>query len=152
LPGGTLAERIKQCGPLPATDAARLLAQLASAVAHAHSRGVGHRDIQPLNVLLTADGEPKLTDFGLAKVGRADQNLSVTGQVLGTPGYMAPEQDAGKVREVGTAADVYALGAVLFDALTGRAPFTGDSAAVTLQKVLSEEPPRPRALNAAVPA
>ena len=94
-------------------------------------------------MLLTAEGEPRLTDFGLAKVGRADQNLSMTGQVLGTPAYMAPEQAAGKVHEVGTAADVYALGAVLYDLLTGRPPFKGDSAAVTLQKVLTEEPTAP---------
>jgi WD40 repeat protein/tRNA A-37 threonylcarbamoyl transferase component Bud32 len=151
LPGGTLAERIEQSGPLPAKDATELMTKLAGAVAHAHSRGVVHRDIKPLNVLLTAEGEPRLTDFGLAKVGRADQNLSVTGQVLGTPAYMAPEQAAGKVREVGTAADVYALGAVLYEVLTGRPPFTGDSAAVTLQKVLTEEPERPRKLNPSIP-
>jgi hypothetical protein len=151
VPGGTLAERIRQGGPLPARAATELVAKLAGAVAHAHSRGIVHRDIKPLNVLLTAEGEPRLTDFGLAKVGRADQNLSATGQVLGTPAYMAPEQAAGKVHEVGTAADVYALGAVLYDVLTGRPPFQGDSAVVTIQKVLSEEPRRPRALNAAIP-
>ncbi len=147
VPGGTLADRVKSGGPLPARAAAEVVAKLAAAAAHAHSRGVVHRDIKPLNVLLTADGEPRLADFGLAKVGRLDQGLSVTGQVLGTPAYMAPEQAAGRVREVGTAADVYALGAVLYDALTGRPPFQGDSAAVTLQKVLTEEPDRPRALN-----
>jgi hypothetical protein len=150
LPGGTLADRIKKIGPLPSKEATALLVKLAEAVAHAHSRGVVHRDIKPLNVLLTAEGEPRLTDFGLAKVGRTGQNLSVTGQVLGTPAYMAPEQAAGKVREVGTAADVYALGAVLYDVLTGRPPFEGDSVAVTLQKVLTEEPQRPRRLNAAI--
>ncbi len=151
VPGGTLADRIKANGPLPATAATELLAKLADAVAHAHSRGVVHRDIKPLNVLLTAEGEPRLTDFGLAKVGRAEQNLSVTGQVLGTPAYMAPEQAAGKVREVGTAADVYALGAVLYDVLTGRPPFSGDSQAVTLHKVINEEPLRPRKHNPAIP-
>ncbi|HEY1190659.1 MAG TPA: protein kinase [Gemmata sp.] len=151
VPGGTLAKRVKERGPLPAAEASELLVKLAHAVAHAHSRGVVHRDIKPLNVLLTSDGEPRLTDFGLAKVGRADQHLSMTGQVLGTPAYMAPEQAAGKVREVGTAADVYALGAVLYDLLTGRPPFGGDSVAVTLQKVISEEPARPRKWNAAIP-
>ncbi|MBM3983372.1 MAG: serine/threonine protein kinase [Planctomycetes bacterium] len=152
VPGGTLAELVKSSGPLPAGRATALVAKLASAVAHAHAHGVVHRDIKPLNVLLSAEGEPRLTDFGLAKVGRADQNLSATGQVLGTPAYMAPEQAAGKVREVGTAADVYALGAVMYDVLTGRPPFLGDSVAVTLQKVPTEEPARPRKLNAAIPA
>ncbi len=148
VPGGTLADRVKAGGPLPPGDAAQVVVKLAGAVAHAHSRGVVHRDIKPGNVLLDAAGEPRLTDFGLAKVGRSD--LTVTGQVLGTPAYMAPEQAAGKVHEVGTAADVYALGAVLYDLLTGRPPFLGDSAAVTLQKVLTEEPQRPRRLNAAI--
>ncbi len=150
-PGGTLGERIKARGPVPPREAAKLLVKLADAAAHAHSRGVVHRDIKPANVLLAGDGEPRLTDFGLAKVGRLDQGLSVTGQVLGTPAYMAPEQAAGKVHEVGTGADVYALGAVLYDLLTGRPPFAGDSAAVTLQKVMNEEPVRPRQHNAAVP-
>jgi serine/threonine protein kinase len=109
ISGGTLADRIKKNGPLLAKEATELVAKLAEAVAHAHSRGEPHRDIKPLNVLLTAEGEPRLTDFGLAKVGRADQNLSVTGQVLGTPSYMASEQAAGKVHEIGTPADVYAL-------------------------------------------
>jgi hypothetical protein len=151
VPGGTLADHINRNGPLPGRRAAELVARLAGAVAHAHSRGVVHRDIKPLNVLLTLEGEPRLTDFGLAKVGRANHELSVTGQVLGTPAYMAPEQAAGKVHEVGTATDVYALGAVLYDVLTGRPPFQADSAAVTLQKVLTEEPERPRALNASIP-
>ena len=149
VPGGTLANRVRADGPLPATDAARVVAKLAGAVAHAHSRGVVHRDIKPHNVLLTPDGDPRLTDFGLAKVGRSD--MTVTGQVLGTPAYMAPEQAAGKVHEVGTHSDVYALGALLYDVLTGRPPFRGDSHAVTLQKVLTEEPERPRKLNASVP-
>jgi WD40 repeat protein len=151
VPGGTLSARLKATGPLPPADAAKLVAKLAGAVAHAHSRGVVHRDIKSPNVLLTAEGEPRLTDFGLAKVGRMARNLSVTGQVLGTPAYMPPEQAAGKVREVGTGADVYGLGAVLYDVLTGRPPFQGDSAAVTLQKVLTEEPQRPQALNPSVP-
>jgi formylglycine-generating enzyme required for sulfatase activity len=149
LPGGSLSERIKARGPFPVREAAELVAALAEAVAHAHSRGIVHRDIKPANVLLTAAGELRLADFGLAKVGRAD--LSVTGQVLGTPAYMAPEQAAGKIHEVGTAADVYALGAVLYDLLTGRPPFQGDSAMVTLQKVLTLEPPGLRTLRADIP-
>jgi len=149
LPGGSLADRVRASGPLPPLESASLVAKLATAVAHAHTRGVVHRDIKPANVLLTSDGEPRLTDFGLAKVGRSD--LSVTGQVLGTPAYMAPEQAAGKVREVGTPADVYALGAVLYDLLTGRPPFLGHSAAATLQKVLTAEPVHPRSLKPSIP-
>ena len=151
VPGGTLADRVKANGTLAAKEAAEITAKLAAAVAHAHSRGVVHRDIKPLNVLLAADGEPRLADFGLAKVGRADQHLSVTGQVLGTPAYMSPEQAAGKTHEIGTATDVYALGAVLYDVLTGQPPFQGDSVAVTLQKVIAEEPRRPRHLNTSIP-
>ena len=149
LPGGTLADRVTAGGPLPAREATEHVAKLAEAVAHAHSRGVVHRDIKPANVLLTADGEPRLADFGLAKVGRSD--LTGTGKALGTPSYMSPEQAAGKTHEVGTPADVYALGAVMYDLLTGRPPFRGDSVAVTLQKVISEEPERPRKLNASIP-
>jgi formylglycine-generating enzyme required for sulfatase activity len=149
LPGGSLSDRLKARGPLPPHEAAELIVALAEAVAHAHSRGIVHRDIKPANVLFSAEGELRLADFGLAKVGRSD--LSATGQVLGTPAYMAPEQAAGKIHEVGTAADVYALGAVLYDLLTGRPPFHGDSAMVTLQKVLTVEPNRPRALRKDIP-
>jgi formylglycine-generating enzyme required for sulfatase activity len=149
LPGGSLSERVRERGALTPHEAAELVARLAEAVAHAHSRGIVHRDIKPANVLLSAEGELRLADFGLAKVGRSD--LSVTGQVLGTPAYMAPEQAAGKIHEVGTAADVYALGAVLYDLLTGRPPFQGDSALVTLQKVLNLEPTTPRTLRADIP-
>src|SRR5262249_7595581 len=116
--GGTLSQRPRDRAALPPREAAALAAKLAAAVAHAHARGVVHRDIKPGNVLLGADGEPRLTDFGLAKVGRSD--MTATGAVLGTPAYMSPEQAAGKTHEVGTPADVYALGAVLYDLLTGR--------------------------------
>ena len=149
LPGGTLADRVTAGGPLPSREATEHVAKLAEAVAHAHSRGVVHRDIKPANVLLTADGEPRLADFGLAKVGRSD--LTGTGQALGTPSYMSPEQAAGKTHEVGTPADVYALGAVFYDLLTGRPPFRGDSVAVTLQQVLTTDPERPRKLVASIP-
>jgi WD40 repeat protein len=149
LPAGSLADRVKAKGPLPPREATALIAKLAGAVAHAHSRGVVHRDMKPANVLLTAEGDPRLTDFGLAKVGRSD--ISMTGQVLGTPAYMAPEQAAGKVHEVGTPADVYALGAVLYDLLTGHPPFAGNSAAATLHMVLVTEPSRPRTLRPGLP-
>jgi WD40 repeat protein/predicted Ser/Thr protein kinase len=149
LPGGNLADRVKKSGPLPAREATALIAKLASAVAHAHTRGIVHRDIKPANVLLTDEGDPRLTDFGLAKVGRSD--LSVTGQVLGTPAYMAPEQASGRVHEVGTLSDVYALGAVLYDLLTGRPPFAGDSAAATIHMVLVSEPERLRKHEPGIP-
>jgi WD40 repeat protein/predicted Ser/Thr protein kinase len=149
LPGGNLADRVKRSGPLPAREGTALIAKLASAVAHAHTRGIVHRDIKPANVLLTDAGDPRLTDFGLAKVGRSD--LSVTGQVLGTPAYMAPEQASGKVHEVGTLSDVYALGAVLYDLLTGRPPFSGDSAAATIHMVLASEPERLRKHEPGIP-
>jgi hypothetical protein len=142
LPGGTLADRVKASGPLPPREAAEIVLKQATAVAHAHAMGVVHRDIKPGNVLLAANGEPRLTDFGLAKVGRSD--MTATGAVLGTPAYMSPEQAAGRTKEVGASSDVYSLGAVLFDLLTGKPPFAGDSVAVTLQKVLSESAPSPR--------
>jgi len=149
LSNGNLADRVKASGPLPFREAAQLASKLASAVEHAHIRGVVHRDIKPANVLLSPNGDPRLTDFGLAKVGRRD--LDVTGQVLGTPAYMAPEQAAGKVHDVGTPADIYALGAVLYDLLTGHPPFRGDSAAATLHLVLNAEPERPRKHNPSIP-
>lgn len=152
LGGGTLADSLKANGPLPARAAAEMVRKLTDAVSHVHDRGVIHRDIKPLNVLLTPAGEPRLTDFGLAKVGRAESNLSVTGQVLGTPAYMSPEQAAGKVRELGPPTDIYALGALLYDLLVGRPPFVGDSLAVTLVQVLTAEPARLRTLKPDIPA
>jgi predicted Ser/Thr protein kinase len=149
LPGGTLADRVRKGGPLPPAEAARIVAQLAAAIAHAHAKGVVHRDIKPANVLLAVDGSVRLTDFGLAKMGRSD--LTATGAVLGTPSYMSPEQAAGKVREVGTPADVYALGAVLYDLLTGAPPFRAESVAGTIQQVLTADLVPPRELNPSIP-
>jgi predicted Ser/Thr protein kinase len=149
LPGGTLADRVRKGGPVPAAEVAKIVAQLAAAVAHAHAKGVVHRDIKPANVLLATDGSVRLTDFGLAKMGRSD--LTATGAVLGTPSYMSPEQAAGKVREVGTPADVYALGAVLYDLLTGAPPFRAESVAGTIQLVLTADLVAPRELNPTIP-
>lgn len=147
--GGTLAEKLRRDGRFSPTDAAKIVAMLADGMAVAHAKGIVHRDLKPANVLLTHEGEPKITDFGLAKVGHSD--MTATGAIMGTPSYMAPEQAAGKVREVGTAADVWALGAILYDLLMGRPPFRGDSIMGTIQSVLTREPDRPRAIDVKIP-
>jgi serine/threonine protein kinase/WD40 repeat protein/Tfp pilus assembly protein PilF len=146
--GGTLAQRLGG-KPAPPRQAAALLEKLAQAVHYAHQRGVVHRDLKPANVLLTEDGTPKVTDFGLAKQERPD--LTATGAILGTPSYMAPEQAAGDNRSVGPAADVHGLGAILYEMLTGRPPFQGATVLDTLEQVRSQEPVTPAALQAGTP-
>ena len=124
---------------------------LARAVHAAHLEGIVHRDLKPGNVLLAADGTPKIADFGLAKELDSVSSETLSGQVLGTPGYMAPEQANGLGRDVGTAADVYALGAILFELLTGRPPFKGASPVQTLEQVRTQEPVAPGQLQAGTP-
>src|SRR5262249_5071911 len=114
-----------------------------------HARGIVHRDLKPANVLLTEAGEPKVTDFGLAKVGQSD--MTGTGAVMGTPSFMSPEQAAGRTREGGTAADGDGVGASLDVLLDRRPPFKGDAPADTIQQVLTREPTRPRAIDAGIP-
>jgi WD40 repeat protein/tetratricopeptide (TPR) repeat protein len=148
--GGSLAERLRGT-PLPPRQAAELAEVLARAVHAAHQEGIVHRDLKPANVLLAADGTPKITDFGLAKRLDDDSGQTLPGQVMGTPSYMAPEQAAGKVKEVGPLADVYALGAILYELLTGRPPFRGVTAHETLHQVLTEEPVPPSRLQPKTP-
>jgi WD40 repeat protein/tetratricopeptide (TPR) repeat protein/tRNA A-37 threonylcarbamoyl transferase component Bud32 len=148
MAGGSLAQRLSGA-PQPAREAARLAECLARAVEHAHAQGVVHRDLKPANVLLTEDGTPKVSDFGLAKADRPD--LTATGAILGTPSYMAPEQAAGASRDTGPAADVYALGAILYELLTGRPPFRAATVLETLEQVRHQEPVAVRQLQPKVP-
>ncbi len=147
--GGTLAQ-LGEGVPRPPLEAARLVEQLARAIHVAHRQGIVHRDLKPGNVLLTTEGVPKISDFGLAKVVDAASGLTHAEMVLGTPSYMAPEQAGGPPSAVGPAADVYALGAILYDLLTGRPPFTGPSGLETLELVRTQEPLPPSRLNAAI--
>jgi WD40 repeat protein len=150
-PGGSLANKLKGA-PQPPREAAELIEKLARALFVVHQAGMVHRDLKPANVLLTADGAPKITDFGLAK--QLDQGAARTesGAVMGTPSYMAPEQAQGDAKRVGPAADVYALGAILYELLTGRPPFRAATVVDTVLQVLTEEPIPPRRLQSKTPA
>lgn len=148
--GQSLHDRLKK-GPLPPREAAALLSHVADAVQFAHARGIVHRDLKPQNILLDASGHPKVTDFGLAKRMEGGEGLTQSGDILGTPSYMAPEQAEGKIQEQGPLVDVYALGAVLYAALTGRPPFQAPSLMEILRLVVHQEPVAPRLLNAAIP-
>ncbi len=148
--GESLADRVAE-GPLPPRDAAELLQKISEAMAYAHGRGVIHRDLKPANVLIDANGQPKITDFGLAKKTEADSDLTGTGQILGTPAYMPPEQASGNVDEVGPLADVYSLGAILYCLLTGRPPFQAASPMDVLRQVLDKDPISVRQLVPTIP-
>jgi WD40 repeat protein len=148
--GQSLAQQLVGV-PFPLREAAQLVEQLARAIHYAHQRGVIHRDLKPANVLLTAEGNPKITDFGLAKLLIGGQAQTQTGAILGTPSYMSPEQAEGQARLIGPATDVYSLGAMLYELLTGRPPFKGESVLETVRQVVDEEPVPPAHLRPRLP-
>jgi tetratricopeptide (TPR) repeat protein/tRNA A-37 threonylcarbamoyl transferase component Bud32 len=147
--GGSLGSRLDGT-PWPPRAAARLVECLASALAEAHRIGIVHRDLKPANILMTDDGTPKITDFGLAKSSEKDLRLTRTDSILGSPTYMAPEQAEGRAKDVGPTADIYALGANLYELLTGRPPFVGPTVLATLDLVKNSEPVPPRHLQPGV--
>ena len=148
--GGSLADELDG-RPLAPDRAAKTIALLAEAVQYAHDRGVIHRDLKPANVLLSADSTPKLTDFGLAKSLESASSQTKTGDIMGTPSYMAPEQAGGVTKNLGPACDVYALGTILYELLTGRPPFRGRDPVDTVMMVLADEPIAPRVIDPGVP-
>jgi WD40 repeat protein len=148
--GQSLTQRLAE-GPLRSGEAAALMVRVAEAIEYAHQRGVIHRDLKPANILLDQNGNPRVTDFGLAKRTQTDSGLTGSGQIMGTPSYMPSEQAGGQRSEVGPAADVYALGATLYALVTGRPPFQSATAMDTVIQVVSDEPVPPRRLNATIP-
>ena len=150
LPGGSLDDRLDGT-PLPPLRAAGLVATLADAVQAAHEAGVVHRDLKPANVLLDESDAPRVADFGVAKALGSDTGLTATDSILGSPSYMAPEQAGGRSRDVGPPADVYALGAILYELLTGRPPFRAPSVLETLEQLRTTEPVAPSRLVPGLP-
>jgi serine/threonine-protein kinase len=147
--GSNMAEELQRSGSLPPERVAELGAQAAGALAHAHERGLVHRDVKPQNLLLTTDGTLKVSDFGIARVVDGTQ-LTRVGTVLGTAAYLAPEQAAGE--EAGAAADVYSLGAVLYELLTGRPPYDASTLAELVLRRADGEPPPPSTVVSGIPA
>ncbi len=150
--GETLAQRIKKRGKLPFEEMVPVLARSAHAVHYAHTQGILHRDLKPGNIMIDPRGEPRLMDFGLAKQIGAPSEITVSGNIFGTPAYMSPEQAQGLNKEVDQQSDVYSLGAIFYEMLTGRSPFQGDTVMQVLKKILEEDPVRPSRLREGVPA
>ena len=150
VPGPNLTRLLKQ-GPLDPEPAARHVLTVARAVEHLHSQGMVHRDLKPSNILLDDAGTPYVTDFGLAKMLEAGRDSTKTGAIVGTPSYMAPEQAAGRAAEVGPRSDVYSLGAILYELISGRPPFQSDNPLETLVQVIEGEPPRPSEVRPGLP-
>ena len=147
VPGGTLADRLKQ--PIDLVTTAQLISQIAAALDHAHKRGIIHRDIKPTNVLLDEGEWALLADFGLAKLLHGDQSLTGSGLSMGTPAYLSPEQGQGLPLDHHT--DIYSLGVILYEMVTGRLPFNSETAMGVIIKHIYDQPPLPRALNPAIP-
>jgi tetratricopeptide (TPR) repeat protein/tRNA A-37 threonylcarbamoyl transferase component Bud32 len=150
IDGGSLDRKVGG-KPQPLLEATSLMATLADAVHFAHQQGILHRDLKPANILLTKSGEPKITDFGLAKQMDGAQGQTETGSIMGTPAYMPPEQAQGDTRNLGPAADIYSLGAIMYELLTGAPPFKGETAMDTLLQVQMTEPTRPGKLRPRLP-
>ena len=148
--GGSLAQQIGS-KPQPPRAAAAMVMELCRAMAVAHAAGIIHRDLKPANILLTLDGKPKITDFGLAKQLQGDSQQTRTGAIMGTPSYMAPEQAWGQTHEIGPLSDQYALGAILYEMLVGRPPFQGATTLETLELARYQEPVPPTRLQPKVP-
>lgn len=149
IEGETLSKRLAE-GPLPQRQAAEILSKVTRAIAVAHRQGVLHRDIKPSNILVLENGEPMVTDFGLAKQETGQQSLTSSGMVLGTPAYMSPEQAAGRRSQVNACTDIYSLGCVLYHAITGRTPLVADSPVELMLKVIEQDPPAPRLLRPSI--
>ena len=147
--GPNLAEVVGN-QPMPEARAARIIRSLAEAVHVAHEHGILHRDLKPSNILVDPLDQPRITDFGLAKDLAVDSELTMTGQALGSPSYIPPEQAEGRRKDLGPRSDVYSLGAILYHLLTGRPPFAGESITATIQQVINDEAVSPRLLNTAV--
>src|SRR5262245_24615072 len=151
IEGGTLTQAMAPAKFTP-RRAAQLMITVAGAVHYAHQRGILHRDLKPGNILLDAKRQPHVTDFGLAKALGAEGDLTRTSAILGTPSYMSPEQGSGHAKQLTTASDVFSLGAILYELLTGRSPVQGPTPVETLRRVMEEEPKKPRSLNSEVDA